>query len=1263
MSTVKRHRTEEAPASQHDDDGDNNESNGPSLADSIGISAKTLELVANTFATTNKAAFDAMQASSRRVIEHPLTAAMEDLATMTKVAVTATGHMITSSERCRTATNDVEHLRAEIALRDETLRTQLSTVTHALSRTAAHNGTIVAAALPALAKNTSMWQRQCERLTTALTSVREASAVEESKLREQVRALEKQVADGRLRAARLQASLNCASNAAAGHQQEVVGLVQVMEQVVKRTRENAGCIVDLARSRAQVRKLQKYMTLKDIAAAMVLPDDEGQQTTATLEPVSIEAAAALHVDEGLPPAPMVRPSMPGAAVKAVAPSFYALRVLQHKDISIAELVDDWLLQGEKIISLEGNLTHCTTALEKLQREATKTHSLYSEERRRREAEERRVAELQRQRLVGAGSGNAAMAEFDKIRLQVSTLMDTNAIITVQLRHAREDSLSAERDAETFRAAIRDLKSAGQEDAVVQAVSAMKLHFEREASRLCKEHVRVATALEEANQKIEASQSRIQVERAAREQQQTAFEATSLALQESEKLLSRVLTASNANSKRAAQKDASSAMELLAHSEEHKAAAGDSHSQKCRGTTSSVSSSEVYAQLEDVANTLRALYAETRINSNHKHGVATTQSAAAPPDIYVQEELRRALHAALTFTTVLMEGDIESRKYMVNAHIADAQAICTLHEELKRTQNQLEKATLDLEKSQEFIERHGLRAVEAVLMHELEQPDPSSPTTASSPSRGKRGDGGGALLAQEELHTLRAQLQEQTITAARLKKELEAREQALETLSHNFRKSKAIELAASKRADLWKSALDSERGALRSLGSILRSVTIAKAKHSVSGTAGDEEGRKEVAIGIEDVDGRAPALSNLVTSKHNNNQSQQTGANENEEDGDNNTSAALEKEHIDIDDDEDDVATEAVEGVAEDEDVDDVGEHQSTAAVRGDDDDVEIFSVTPVVTDVVSTEGADEEEGDNAVAMRYEDIDDDPLALVELSDLPSGPLTADALAPLIEVLTTVTQTLGSIKTGLDVLVNPTKPSSSSAALASLTAEGADGNSSSAATSLKEIVEERIVNEGIASVGTLVQEIYETSGVIRRQRAALAGADAAQQSETHQLMIDALKRKCSALEEARLAQEAASAAALSELQLGKDKVEAELQNALRSRDQLLLERDRAQSALAANAVNAAKDHALQQQLMDAGKRYEGIVAEFEAFKKQSTEQNGKLLHFVKVLQGRLESSSNTTPQAQQQPGGGAPNSQPQPPVAADAVGNPPQPNPSS
>jgi hypothetical protein len=1189
MSTVsmKRHRTEVPTQSSDDDSGTDG---GPTLADSIAISSKTLELIAGTFATTNKAAFDVLQASSKHIVEQPLATAIGDLTSMTKVATTATSHMITATERYRTATNDVEHLRAQVALRDEALRSQLGTVTDALHQTGAPGGSIVAFAIPMLQKNTSMWQRQCERLTSALASVRETSASEESKLRDQVRSLEKQVADGRVRTARLQASLDCASNAAAGHQHEVMGLVQVMEQVVKRTRENAGCIVDLARSRAQVRKLQKFLTLKDIAAALT-----------SSEEVAGENEATHLLTEGLPPSAAVRPPMPGAAVKAVAPSFYALRVLQHKDISVAELVDDWLVQGDKIQVLESDLLSCTTALEKLQREANKTHSLYTEERRRREAEERRVAELQRQRLMAAGSGPAAVAELDKIRLQVSTLLDTNAILTVQLRHARMDCANADTHAEAYRATIRELEAAGHADAVVQSVAAMKVHYEREASRLHSETITIAQALEEARQTLQATQGCAQAERVAREQQQTAFEATTMALKKSESLLTRVLKASNECSARASEKDEKISIDLLKHSSQSQEPL---ISGKLSRGSAAAMSERIYALLQNVVGTLQDLEADARTNG--KDGDVANVATTPPSDhSYALQELRRALHAALTFTTVQMEASIEGRKYMVDAHVADAQAISMLHEELKRTQNQLEKATLDLEKCQEFIERHGLRAVESVLMHELDQPDPSSPKHGKS----SHGDSGGAMLAREELETLRAQLQEQTVTAARLARHLEEREMSLEALTQEIRKSKAMELAASKRAELWKHALESERGTLRSLSVVLRSVT------SVNSLTTDNDD-DDVVVAHND--------EPLSDATHKTSHSHHSEVQYNEETNNG------EKEQIDVDDDDDGVATETVEGVADDEDF---GELQSTAAVRGDNDDDAQSAPPPT----------DEQDGGAVVALRDDEVDEEQYALVELQDLPPGPLTADALSPLIHVLASVTKTLDNIKTGLDHLVNP-PTSSKSSALASLSHDGEGNASSSAATSLEDIVAERIANDGIASVGSLVREIYETAGVIRRQRASLAGADAAQQSETHQLMVDALQRKCSVLEAARQAQEAASAASMRELQQEKERVDAELQNALRSRDQLLVERDR------------AIDQAVQSHQIEAAKRYDALAAEFQSSKAQFAETNGKLLGFVKALQARLASAPPPTgPPASQPP--------PQAPAAGDAAGAPPPPTASS
>ena len=569
---------------------------------------------------------------------------------------------------------------------------------------------------------------------------------------------------------RLQTSLDWSHHASARHQQELIHLMKLVQLLGIKTKVADVTGNELNRSRALVRLLENQLSLQGIVSAVVPPD-------------FVVRPADLH------------PS-PDPSLRLVSPDLFALKLLVHKDIGIAELVDEWVRQKQHIAKLEEESVLQTEALEKLQRLSNGVYNRYVDEKSRRESAEHRLSEMSRER-ISASCSQAAMDELNRIRLDLSNALDQNAQLYVDLHSARDEVVELRHGAAVSAARIDQLEKEAHADEVAQAVSTLRLHFGDELKRLGREYDAARQHADECQVKASALQEALEASEAAKPQLHQTIGNLSAAVKKLEQdvILGQAekkqlaLLVSTLTAERFAQLQSRSGSG--AQGNRHAGPEGLVDDSPAGGSTSA---KLALAELRSTCENLRERF----------DGLQQSQTSAAfptpPGPSDGKSELESALHTMLAFLIQQTETSEVVRSRLIDDALASGSARQELLARVGRLVAERDALRTRLASLEEIVEANSLKLAENIIGHEI----------ANTRSDGDDVD------PQEEVRTLRSKVTMLELQLAEGRAAMKAQTEAYLEATKQLELAQMGTTLAQAEIARWKQTLDASQSQARQM---------------------------------------------------------------------------------------------------------------------------------------------------------------------------------------------------------------------------------------------------------------------------------------------------------------------------------------------------------------------------------------------------------------------------------------------------------------
>ncbi|KAG5476890.1 hypothetical protein LSCM1_05222 [Leishmania martiniquensis] len=511
--------------------------------------------------------------------------------------------------------------------------------------------------------------------------------------------------------AKLQAACTFAENRLVRHEQEVELLMRVVGQLAEKSRYVESARADMRRAKRHVRLLEQHLGFNDIVAAV----------RAEMAGASLDASAEVQRSSTPPPPP--EPSL-----RSSAPHYFALRLLEHREMTLTDLVDSWQQQEARVIESEQRYTRLEGVVKRVQHDALVVHQRYLEEKQRREIADRRITDMVRERLHPQ-MDVAISQEMQRLRWAYTEVVDDAAQLAVNLKVCRDELQRSQADATRLSAQVQQLQRDAETDQVAMALQELRGEY---ATRV--------RSLEEAATRAE--RQLFLAQRVSREYGAAATEATAA--------LQRVAQANAELSAAALQVIPVdlSALPSASPTWRQQVEVVEAQAERLLSTTAALKDSaavhgELCAdQIEELmrqwAQVREAEMARTRppaAEGRPSEGARTTgsrdgtESCTLVASSLASEESMEKLNAVLSASRfalrealVLLSSSLQStdaeRSQLVDASVSDAQYVCELMAEMRRITAERDRLRAQVSVCQELLEKNHVTVVERALMHDV-----------------------------------------------------------------------------------------------------------------------------------------------------------------------------------------------------------------------------------------------------------------------------------------------------------------------------------------------------------------------------------------------------------------------------------------------------------------------------------------------------------------------------------------------------------------
>ncbi|KAG5477417.1 hypothetical protein CUR178_05120 [Leishmania enriettii] len=515
--------------------------------------------------------------------------------------------------------------------------------------------------------------------------------------------------------AKLQAACAFVENRLVRHEQEVDVLMRVVAQLAEKSRFVESARADMRRAKRHVRLLEQHLGLSDIVAAV------------QAEMARASSDASVEVPRGSAP-----PPSPDPLLRSSAPHYFALRLLEHKEMTLTDLVDSWQQQEARIMEAEQRYARLEDVVKRVQHDALVVHERYLEEKQRREIADRRITDMVRERLHPPGDA-AISQEMQRLRWAYTEVVDDAAQLAVNLKVCRDELQRSQEDAARLSARVQQLQRDAETDQVAMAIQELRSeyaarirHLEEAATRaevqlllaqcVSKQYGAAATEATEALQRVaqantELSTAALQVipgDRSASSTESTMWRQQVEAVEaQAERLLSAT-----------AELKGSAAVqgELCAAQVE-----------ELMRQWTLVREAEMATRLPSAADCPQSSRRLTT-DSHDASGDGAESCTLVSSSIAAEESTDRlkavldASRFALREALVLLSSSLQStdveRSQLVDVSMSDAQYVCELMAEVRRVTTERDRLRAQVKVCQELLEKNHVTVVERALMHDI-----------------------------------------------------------------------------------------------------------------------------------------------------------------------------------------------------------------------------------------------------------------------------------------------------------------------------------------------------------------------------------------------------------------------------------------------------------------------------------------------------------------------------------------------------------------
>jgi hypothetical protein len=608
-----------------------------------------------------------------------------------------------------------------------------------LSRVNVHDATVIR-----LSQENQTLTESLRRMMSMLHKQQEAMNSREQILFHKIAELSKESALHKIGQARTRVALEWAQTKAEHDQKEVVELLQCLQIVGQHGASFGDLRHKLERAQAHIRLLEDRLDPSTIAAALL--EAQGVSVSDPSIPITADLpsdAGAVRLEGGYSDALFPEPNN---AMQVVAPEMHALLTLRHRTMTITDLLREWQEQALLVERLRKDVTASHATIDKLQYDGTRAFHLYQQEHARRVSCERRMMEFSRRRVAKLDS-DAAIEELSAIRTDYALKQDEVAMLSVDLEMVKETLRRTENDRNALQQALKTLEDRLHGDAVVECIQRCKLMYEQHCNRLQSMFMANAEAATIARLGFEKeAQTRKALEQRLSEQRTKMEQAV------------HQLNVPHVGN-HAARTDTLTQLKALASSELQrvsKALEGlSSHRSDCdhHGTAAQ----QLLEELKKVLSVAKSRW-EATLQSYHRDAVAPDISQLREQNAPVQqlqltEALQRCTSSALRFAMEQTSSTDALRGSFIDNAMADGEALIELAARYRTVVEERDAAIEELRKSQALIEKCSLVVAEKVVMHGIQD------------------NGVDEAVTVEEVHALRAQLDESAQIRAALEKNL------------------------------------------------------------------------------------------------------------------------------------------------------------------------------------------------------------------------------------------------------------------------------------------------------------------------------------------------------------------------------------------------------------------------------------------------------------------------------------------------------------
>ena len=541
----------------------------------------------------------------------------------------------------------------------------------------------------------------------AHTLLSTAKAANERAFKAEVDAVQKDVLIAKLRAAHL-----FEQNRLLRHEHEVDALMRVVAQLAEKSRFVESARAELLKAKKHVRWLEQYLDLNGIIAA-AQPESS---TTATV--------TASSSSPPLPPPPAPHPSL-----RQSAPHYFALKMLEHKEVTLTELVDSWQSQEGRIAAAERRCAQMEGVVKQVQHDALVVHQRFLEEKQRREIADRRITDMVRERLYPQ-KDSAVFEEVQRLRWAYAEVVDDAAQLAVNVKVCRDELKDAQAEVSRLTSRVAQLKRDAEADQVARTIQELRSGYAERVRSLEEASVRAQLQLT-LSQQVSQQYGRVASEATA-----ALKDAAQANAELSDVPLPAVVSAAAARRRDEAWPAAewqqevqrveeqaeklvslSSAIKAfgLEHGELYEAQIEKLMEQwsRVRGATV-VAESAQHASTEGTRNTGDSLSAcHTLVSST----TTPTEESFMKLGSVVHSSKLALREALLLLVASLQSTDVE-RTNLVDASLSDAQYVTELVKEVTAVTQERDRLRAQVKVCRDLLEKNHVTVVERALMHDV-----------------------------------------------------------------------------------------------------------------------------------------------------------------------------------------------------------------------------------------------------------------------------------------------------------------------------------------------------------------------------------------------------------------------------------------------------------------------------------------------------------------------------------------------------------------